>query len=294
VERGDDIGIIGMQATFNRAERSVAISQRKFVDSVRKAFGITGRGAPTPALGDSFGDKEGAVLLEDQRDFMSKNSLLSYGSRRSYPENKPHTCLASNKYNHATDHDLKKIQRVAEYIVYTEKDHCLVLKPKSLQLVASADASYAEHVDGKSQTGGCVGFESDTGCWFIHISTKQPVVAKSSCEAELIAVNKVGDYVEWAIQLMEELGYPQDGPVVIDQDNKCTMDILRMGTGSFKRAKHIKVRYFWLKQLIDEGSVMLRYVPTAEMVSDIMTKPVVGSKFKYLVGKLLGIKTQQQ
>jgi hypothetical protein len=119
-------------------------------------------------------------------------------------------------------------------------------------------------------------------------------VAKSSCEAELIAVNKVGDYVEWAIQLMEELGYPQDGPVVIDQDNKCTMDILRMGTGSFKRAKHIKVRYFWLKQLIDEGSVMLRYVPTAEMVSDIMTKPVVGSKFKYLVGKLLGIKTQQQ
>jgi hypothetical protein len=71
------------------------------------------------------------------------------------------------------------------------------------------------------------------------------------------------------------------------------MDILRMGTGSFKRAKHIKVRFFWLKQLLDEGTVKLRYVPTAEMVSDIMTKPLVGAKFKYLVGKLLGYKAQQ-
>ena len=41
-----------------------------------------------------------------------------------------------------------------------------------MQLVAKSDASYAEHVDGKSHTGGCVGFESDYGCWFMWISTK--------------------------------------------------------------------------------------------------------------------------
>jgi hypothetical protein len=103
----------------------------------------------------------------------------------------------------------------------------------------------------------------------------------------LIAVNKVGDYVEWAIQFLEELGYPQE-TVTIQQDNKCSMEILRAGTGSFKRAKHIKVRFFWLKELIDTGRVLLKYVATGELVADILTKPLTGGTFKYLRKKLLG------
>ncbi len=37
---------------------------------------------------------------------------------------------------------------------------------------------------------------SDTGCYFGFVSSKQPVVAKSVGEVELIAHNKVGDLVE--------------------------------------------------------------------------------------------------
>ena len=66
--------------------------------------------------------------------------------------------------------------------------HGLILSPKSLQVVVKSDASYAESVDGKSHTGGCVGFESDNACWFMWgLSTKQPVVALSTGESELIA-----------------------------------------------------------------------------------------------------------
>jgi hypothetical protein len=182
---------------------------------------------------------------------------------------------------------MQKAIRVAQYVYGTMDDHCIILSPKSLQLIASSDASYAEHADGKSHTGGCVGFESDLSCWVIHICNKQPVVAKSTCESELIAVNKVGDYVEWSIQFLEELGYPQE-TVTIQQDNKCSMEILRAGTGSFKRAKHIKVRFFWLKDLIDTGRVLLKYVATGELVADILTKPLTGGAFKYLRKKLLG------
>ena len=76
--------------------------------------------------------------------------------------------------------------RVAEYVAGCGDKHGLILSPKSLQVVAKSDASYAEHVDGKSHTGGCVGFESDNACWFMWLSTKQPVVALSTCESELI------------------------------------------------------------------------------------------------------------
>ena len=67
------------------------------------------------------------------------------------------------------------------------------------------------------------------------------------------------------------------------------MRLLEQGTGSFKRAKHIKVRFFWLKDLIDEGEVTLVYVRSEELVADMLTKATTGAKFKYLRDKLLGV-----
>jgi hypothetical protein len=60
-------------------------------------------------------------------------------------------------------------------------------------------------------------------------------------------------------------------------DSKCAMQMLKQGTGSFKRAKYI-----------NQGMLELMYTPTDELVADILTKPLVGWKFKYLLKKLLG------
>ena len=53
----------------------------------------------------------------------------------------------------------------------------------------------------------------------------------------------------------------------------------------FKRVNHIKVRIFWLKDLIDGDEIILVYVPSEELVD----KATTGAKFKYLRGKLLGL-----
>jgi hypothetical protein len=66
----------------------------------------------------------------------------------------------------------------------------------NLKLVSATDASYAKHPDGKSHSGGVVGFVLKSSCSFTFVSSKQPVVAKSAGEAELIAQNKVGDLFE--------------------------------------------------------------------------------------------------
>jgi hypothetical protein len=93
--------------------------------------------------------------------------------------------------------------------------------------------------------------------------------------------------VEWAREMLNELGYPQK-KVSMLVDSTCAMQMVKQGTGSFKRAKHIKVRYFWLKELIDEGMLELIYMPTDELVADILTKPLTGWKFQYLLRILLG------
>jgi hypothetical protein len=232
-------------------------------------------------------DDVNSPLLKEQAEYMSKCAMLMFISQRTYPEIRPAVIKLSTKYYKATKDDMRKAVRVAEYIYGCKNTHKVVLNPKSMRLVSAADASYAEHPDGKSHSGGVVGFESDTSCYFGFVSSKQPVVAKSAGEAELIAQNKVGDLVEWARELLEELRFVQDKvPMLVD--STCAMQMVKQGTGSFKRAKHIKVRYFWLKGLIDEGMIELIYTPTEELVADILTKPLTGWKFQYLLYKLLG------
>jgi hypothetical protein len=213
---------------------------------------------------------------------MSKCAMLMFLLQRSYPEIHLVTIKLLTKYNKATEGGMEKVMRVAEYMYGCKDTHMMVLSPKQLTLVSAADASYAEHSDGESHSGGVVGVLSDTSCYSGFVSSKQPVVAKPVGEAELIAQNKVGNLVEWARELVEELGYAQKKvPMLID--SMCDMQMIKQGTGSFKRAKHIKVLYFWLKDLIDLGMLELIYTPTDEL-----TKLLVGWKFKYLLKKLLG------
>jgi hypothetical protein len=47
---------------------------------------------------------------------------------------------------------------------------------------------------------------------------------------------------------------------------------------SLKRAKHIKAKYFLIKDYYDSG--VLRYCPTDVMWADILTKPLQGQKFR--------------
>ena len=183
---------------------------------------------------------EDSKLLDDQRKFMSINATLMYASKRTHPEISFPVVYLSSRYNKATEDDHAKAMRVAEYIG---------LSYPSLQLVAKSDASYA---DAKSHT--------------MWLSTKQPIVASSTCESELIATCTVGCAVEWAKQFVQELGFTHL-TAEIGVDNKCSMRLLEQGTGSFKRAKHIKVRFFWLKDLIDGDEIILVYVPSEELMA---------------------------
>ena len=94
--------------------------------------------------------------------------------------------------------------------------------------------------------------------------------------------------MEWARQFIQELGYAQL-TIEIGIDNKCSLRLKEQGTGSFKRAKRIKVRFDWSKFPIDGDEIILVYVPSEELVADMLTTATTGAKFKYLRGKLLGI-----
>ena len=55
-----------------------------------------------------------------------------------------------------------------------------------------------------------------------------------------------------------------------------------------KKSKHIQVRYHYTRELIAAGVIELKWLPTAEMKADGLTKALPLSKFKQFI-ELIGL-----
>jgi hypothetical protein len=128
VEYGDIQQIIGMTVQMDRINKLAKISQRNYVDNIINKYNIT-KSSVTPSTGELFDDDDTSPLLADQKAFMSLNSTLMYGVKRTYSECLPAVVKLSTKYNKATEADWNKAIRVAEYMYGTKEEHCLMLCP---------------------------------------------------------------------------------------------------------------------------------------------------------------------
>jgi hypothetical protein len=77
---------------------------------------------------------------------------------------------------------------------------------------------------------------------------------------------------------------------IIFEDNLSTINLAANGTfSSSKRTKHIKARYFFIKDKIEEGKVEIQYCPIEKMWSDVLNKPKQGALFRKDRAVLMGI-----
>ena len=75
-------------------------------------------------------------------------------------------------------------------------------------------------------------------------------------------------------------GYTID-ECIIFQDNMSALSLEKNGRmSSSKCTKHIKAKYFLIKDYYDTGEVDLQYCPTGEMWADVLTKPLQGQLFR--------------
>jgi hypothetical protein len=77
-------------------------------------------------------------------------------------------------------------------------------------------------------------------------------------------------------------------PTIIAQDNMSTIALANKGRSTADSTRHIAIRYFFIKNRIEDGDVILVHVPTIDMIADILTKPLQGQQFRTLRAYLLG------
>ena len=117
-------------------------------------------------------------------------------------------------------------------------------------------------------------------------SAKQKVVSKSSTEAELIGLSDSASQVIWTRDFLIGQGYSIQAATIY-QDNLSTMALAKNGRSNSERSRHINIRYFFVKDRVEQGDVKIEYMPTGDMIADVLTKPLQGSLFARLRDQLL-------
>jgi hypothetical protein len=81
---------------MDREKKEAILSQPKWEQKVIREFRILQK-APTLALTNLMAEDDDTKLLEDQKKFMSLNSLVMYGATRKYAEILPATTKLASK-----------------------------------------------------------------------------------------------------------------------------------------------------------------------------------------------------
>ena len=160
------------------------------------------------------------------------------------------------------------------------KDRGIVLNPglRGIQVRTFVDAAYGVHADFKSSSGSATVL-GDAGPISAN-SSKQSIVTKSSMEAELVASSDMMNEPFHVRRMLVAQGY-SPGPIVLYQDNLSCMALIAKGRAGSGRTRHISIRYYWIKQHVDSGDVVVEKLATEEMPANILTKPLQGAQFRY-------------
>ena len=134
-------------------------------------------------------------------------------------------------------------------------------------LVAESDSDWSV---GHSTTGFCLIL---AGVAIVYSSKRQPCIALSSTEAEIIAASACACEVVFVRCLLSEMGLHQENPTVLRVDNSGAVELAR-DRKSCHRSRHVDRRYFKVREFEAIEIVKVEHVPTALNRADMLTKAV--------------------
>ena len=188
-----------------------------------------------------------------------------------------------------TVQDQNKLYRVLRYLKGTHELGIVLgvgTDKSDFRVICFADASHGVHANGKSHSGIIISHGRGP---VLAKSVKQKIVCRSSTESELVTLSDATSLAAHELAFFQSLGM-EFKPVKVHQDNISTIRLAKNGRSLSDRTKHIKLRYFFVKQYIDDGEFEIVYCPTDQQIADVLTKPLQGETFKRLRARLLGYK----
>ncbi|CAI7868662.1 unnamed protein product [Closterium sp. NIES-54] len=264
---------LGLQITWDRALRTITLTQSHMVHQVLQPFGFqfsspqpiplsTSHSISTPPSDESvelsgpYPELVGCLM----------NLMTCTRPDLAYPLSLLARYVAPGRHRKVHWDAAKRVLRS----LCSTTGMGLVLGGRGLVvLTGHADASW---VDDSATQQSSQGYSFSLGSGSISWrSTRSSSVLSSSCEAEIYAGAIAAQELRWLTYLLTDLGEQPRSPPVLYVDNKAMIALCQEHKLE-QRTKHIALRYFFARELQQRGQLRLAYVATRANTADIFSK----------------------
>ena len=241
-------------------------------------------------LSDTKGQKypldPGYHKLEDDRflptngEFRKIIGMLLYISCNSRPDISISVNILAQRVTKPRVIDMQEALRVAKYLASTKHLALKLYNPDVDQnLFAYCDADHGENkIDGKSNSGVMIFVNGALMSWS---SRKQTLVALSTCDAELYAINEAVKDILWFKSVLPTFKIDSTEPTKINSDSQAAIDMIKNNNYRDK-AKYIRLRGQHVHDYLQKLQISLNKVSSEDNLADLLTKPLNGVKLKSL------------
>lgn len=182
--------------------------------------------------------------------------------------------LSQFNNSHSTSHWVQA-KRVLRYLKGTKK-LCLSYRKGQRVLLGYTDADWGgDHTDRRSFTGYLFTLGQSAVSWEAR---KQRTVALSSTEAEYMALCESAREALFLRGIYNEL-QPQDKrPSLTIYNDSQSAQSLCHNPVYHKRSKHIDIKYHFVRDCVNRGTISIKYLSTHDMPADALTKSIGSTK----------------
>lgn len=271
---------LGVNVNIDKCKKSISLNQKDYIEKILHKFHMSNcKTVLTPMesklqpSGDSYvGNFPYQQII----------GCLMYLAVLTRPDIAFAVGFLSQFNNSYTKEHCAYVKRILKYLKKT-KDFGLVYSHDGNSLLEGyVDSDWGGNIiDRRSYTGYCFTL---SGCIISWECKKQQTVALSSSEAEYMAMTEACKEAIYLKNLQFEITkklYSID----LYNDNQSAQK-LAFNPVFHKRTKHIDIRYHFCRDCVSKGIVNLKYMSTAEMPADLLTKALCSIKHHKFLDKL--------
>jgi hypothetical protein len=273
IDHGPVKYFLGFNVVRGVEQRRLTISQERYIEDVLEKFGMSAcksEKTPLPANFEPRISTDEEHSLAKHHPYPAIVGSVMYAAFISRPDIAFAANLLARYITKWSSEHVRAAKHLLRYLRGTS-DSGLTFNPGTEEepLSAMVDADWGGCTETRRSTTGYLSFVF--GSLVGWRSKRQPTVALSTMEAELMAECDVTKRLLWLRRLLKDLSIQTDGPTTILCDNQGAIQA-SANPGQHDRRKHINIRAKFVLENVRSKNVVFRYVPTEDNTADMLTK----------------------